>query len=70
MIDVENKEGRRQAIVSKDTEGMNHREGLAGSVRVLAGAMPWGPGASLQARGAGRWSWGVGRAQVKGGLGH
>ena len=54
MFDVENKEGRRQAIVSKDTEGMNHREGLAGSVRVLAGAMPWGPGASLQARGAGR----------------
>ena len=54
MIDVENKEGCRQATVSKDTEGMNRREGLAGSLRVLAGAMPRGPGASLRARGAGR----------------
>lgn len=54
MIDVENEEECRQAIVSKDTEGMNHREGLAGFVHVLAGAMPRGPGASLRARGAGR----------------
>lgn len=43
MIDVENKEGCRQAAVSKDTEGMNRREGLAGSLRVLAAAMPRGP---------------------------
>lgn len=40
MIDVENKEGCRQAAVSKDTEGMNRREGLAGSACLGRGHAP------------------------------
>lgn len=64
MID-ENEEECRQAIVSKDTEGMEPQEGWQGIVHVLAGAMPPGPRYPYEQEVLGDEARGAGRAQVE-----